>query len=541
MVATVCVSRAALPSHDKKRRHERDDLVRKRRDGLASLPAPARPRRDRQQCGTVCGELSTSARSAAGSHLISAVMAPRLATSLHRRRSRGRSRGARPRTNDLFVIGHSLGAYIALALASGWFRVEVAGVLGIGPKITWSQADLQGSREIAARPARYFATAEEAWARYRRVSGLDAAVAPTDGGLRAASCGATRAGAFRRIRVTLLVAGAPFASLATQRASPRHARARRARPDGVARRVARALDGSRRHRGLRTQRARRGPGSDGRPLQSLIASSGAPDVTADEHRALAAGFDPARLAPAFFANPYPVYRRCASSRPCIAVRTGACFLTRYADLERIYRDRAPSAPTRRRRSARSTAWTRRSTSTTRRASSSTMRPITRACGDRSSARSRRLCSRRWSRTWSRSSTRCWIAWRRSGDVDLIEDFAAAIPVEVIGNLLRVPREDRGPLRGLVAGDPGRAGARAERRAARGWRSRSDGIPRLSTRADRAASPASARRRRSAHAPLGDDQLTEKELAAQLRVPAQRRSRDDDESHRQRPAPAPDAS
>jgi cytochrome P450 len=32
-------------------------------------------------------------------------------------------------------------------------------------------------------------------------------------------------------------------------------------------------------------------------------------------------------------------------------------------------------------------------------------------------------------------------------VDLIEDFAAAIPVEVIGNLLQVPREDRGPLRG----------------------------------------------------------------------------------------------
>jgi cytochrome P450 len=30
--------------------------------------------------------------------------------------------------------------------------------------------------------------------------------------------------------------------------------------------------------------------------------------------------------------------------------------------------------------------------------------------------------------------------------DLIEDFAAAIPVEVIGNLLRVPRDERGPLR-----------------------------------------------------------------------------------------------
>ncbi|NDZ14418.1 cytochrome P450 [Variovorax sp. WS11] len=33
-----------------------------------------------------------------------------------------------------------------------------------------------------------------------------------------------------------------------------------------------------------------------------------------------------------------------------------------------------------------------------------------------------------------------------GEVDLIEDFAAAIPVEVIGNLLGVPREERGPLR-----------------------------------------------------------------------------------------------
>jgi hypothetical protein len=37
-----------------------------------------------------------------------------------------------------------------------------------------------------------------------------------------------------------------------------------------------------------------------------------------------------------------------------------------------------------------------------------------------------------------------MAGRRS--VDLIDDFAAAIPVEVIGNLLGVPKVDRGPLR-----------------------------------------------------------------------------------------------
>ncbi|MGH8702477.1 MAG: cytochrome P450 [Burkholderiales bacterium] len=34
-----------------------------------------------------------------------------------------------------------------------------------------------------------------------------------------------------------------------------------------------------------------------------------------------------------------------------------------------------------------------------------------------------------------------------GTVDLIDDFAAEIPVEVIGNLLEVPKPERGPLRG----------------------------------------------------------------------------------------------
>ena len=33
-----------------------------------------------------------------------------------------------------------------------------------------------------------------------------------------------------------------------------------------------------------------------------------------------------------------------------------------------------------------------------------------------------------------------------GKVDLIEDFASAIPIEVIGNLLDVPADEREPLR-----------------------------------------------------------------------------------------------
>ena len=38
------------------------------------------------------------------------------------------------------------------------------------------------------------------------------------------------------------------------------------------------------------------------------------------------------------------------------------------------------------------------------------------------------------------------AMARKGSADLIADLAAALPVEVIGNLLAVPRDERGPLR-----------------------------------------------------------------------------------------------
>jgi len=118
-------------------------------------------------------------------------------------------------TQDLFVIGHSLGAYIGLALASRWFGVEVAGVLGIGPKITWSEADLQGSRELANRPVRWYTTAEEAWTRYRRVSGLDAAVAPSDEWLARGVVKGEEGWRLSQDPRTFGVAGAPFDSLAT--------------------------------------------------------------------------------------------------------------------------------------------------------------------------------------------------------------------------------------------------------------------------------------------------------------------------------------
>ncbi len=83
-----------------------------------------------------------------------------------------------PGAGAVFVVGHSVGAYVALALASGGFGVRVSGVLGIGPKINWPPADLAAARELAARPVRWYPSEEEAVARYRRVSGLSADIAP---------------------------------------------------------------------------------------------------------------------------------------------------------------------------------------------------------------------------------------------------------------------------------------------------------------------------------------------------------------------------
>jgi pimeloyl-ACP methyl ester carboxylesterase len=115
----------------------------------------------------------------------------------------------------LYIVGHSLGAYVGLALASCWFGVDVAGVLGVGPKIIWSEADLQGTRELAARPVRWYGQEAEAIARYRRVSGLDERCAPD---AEMIARGVTQAdGGYRLAQDprTFGAAGAPFGTLVT--------------------------------------------------------------------------------------------------------------------------------------------------------------------------------------------------------------------------------------------------------------------------------------------------------------------------------------
>ena len=132
------------------------------------------------------------------------------------------------------------------------------------------------------------------------------------------------------------------------------------------------------------------------------------------------------------------------------------------------------------------------------------------------------------------------------DVDLIEDFAASIPIEIIGNLLGVPHDRARAAARLVARDPGRARAGAHARA-RGRRQRRRARDaRLSRHAGRRApraprdpdtdvltrliqgEGATTDRRRAPH---------RNRAAAPVHLPAQRRPRDDDQPHRQRAARA----
>ena len=115
---------------------------------------------------------------------------------------------------DLLVVGHSLGAYVALALASGWFGVRVRGVVGLGPKILWTSAELASAAELAARPVRTYATREEALTRYRRVSGLDLNVAPAETSLARGVVACAEGWRLAQDPRTLEVAGAPFQTLA---------------------------------------------------------------------------------------------------------------------------------------------------------------------------------------------------------------------------------------------------------------------------------------------------------------------------------------
>jgi hypothetical protein len=77
-------------------------------------------------------------------------------------------------------VGHSLGGVVGLALAGPGFAVPVQAVIGLGIKVAWTPEELDRAQAAARRPPAWFASRDEAAARYLRISGLVGLMAAAD-------------------------------------------------------------------------------------------------------------------------------------------------------------------------------------------------------------------------------------------------------------------------------------------------------------------------------------------------------------------------
>jgi len=77
------------------------------------------------------------------------------------------------RGERVVVLGHSMGAGVGLALATGWYGVHVAGLVGVGLKVAWRDEELSKAAGLARTPTRWFERREDAVARFLKVSGLE--------------------------------------------------------------------------------------------------------------------------------------------------------------------------------------------------------------------------------------------------------------------------------------------------------------------------------------------------------------------------------
>ena len=173
----------------------------------------------------------------------------------------------------------------------------------------------------------------------------------------------------------------------------------------------------------------------------------APQMPIERATEVAASFDLRSLPADFYANPYPVYDALRSQQPIRLMPDGSYFLTRYADLVTVYRDAQTYSSNKRvefgpKYGTASPLFEHHTTSLVfndpplhSRVRKLIMGALARRSVDAMEPALMTLVDGLLDRLESQ------------GDGDLIEDFAAAIPIEVIGNLLGVPHADRGPLRG----------------------------------------------------------------------------------------------
>ena len=166
----------------------------------------------------------------------------------------------------------------------------------------------------------------------------------------------------------------------------------------------------------------------------------------DADRARAINFDLKRLDQSFLDDPYPVYRALRDHDPVHRMPDGSYMLTRYADCVEVYRNAAVWSSDKkiefRANLADSLLYEHHTTSLVFNdppAHTRVRKLLTPAFAPRAlkalEPRIERLVDRLLEQAAERSQ------------IDLIEDFAAAIPVQLIGDLLGIPSEERGPLRG----------------------------------------------------------------------------------------------
>jgi cytochrome P450 len=162
-------------------------------------------------------------------------------------------------------------------------------------------------------------------------------------------------------------------------------------------------------------------------------------------RELAASFDLERLTPEFYLNPYPTYRALRENEPVKLMPNGSYFLTRYDDLVTVYKNTKLFSSDKKQeflpKYGNSLLYEHHTTSLVFNdppAHTRVRRLIMGALSPRAIAEMEGYLIALVDRLLD--------AIEAKSTFELIGDFASAIPVEVIGNLLDVPHNEREPLR-----------------------------------------------------------------------------------------------
>ena len=161
-------------------------------------------------------------------------------------------------------------------------------------------------------------------------------------------------------------------------------------------------------------------------------------------------FDLNRLDAGFFADPYPTYRALREHDPVHRMGDGSYFLTSYADLHAIYRDAGTWSSDKRRafkpKYGDSALYEHHTTSLVFNDPPYHTR-VRRLLGPSFSPKALKALQPRIEALVERLLDRAAERQR----IDVIDDFAAAIPVQLIGDMLGVPQSERDPLRGWSSG------------------------------------------------------------------------------------------